>query len=100
DQAAADSLAARLAELEGLRPFPVVVQKVMDYVRRDDFDVRKLQAMIEEDPALSAKVLRVANSAAFAGVQPVASIRDAAVRLGARVIADVATSVAAMAFFK
>jgi HD-like signal output (HDOD) protein len=100
NQAAAESLAARLAELEGLRPFPVVVQRVMDYVRRQDFDVRKLQGMIEEDPALSAKVLRVANSAAFAGVQPVASIRDAAVRLGARVVSDVAASIAAMAFFK
>jgi HD-like signal output (HDOD) protein len=100
DEAAANSLAARLAELEGLRPFPVVVQRVMDYVRRPDFEVRQLQLMIEEDPALSAKVLRVANSAAFAGTQPVASIRDAAVRLGARAISDVTASIAAMALFK
>ena len=100
DEAAANSLAARLAELEGLRPFPVVVQRVMDYVRRADFDVRKLRMMIEEDPALSAKVLRVANSAAFAGAQRISTINDAAVRLGARTIADVAASVAAMAFFK
>jgi HD-like signal output (HDOD) protein len=100
DQAAASSLAAKLAELEGLRPFPIVVTRVMEYVRRPDFDVRKLQAMIEEDPALSAKVLRVANSAAFAGVKSVSSIREAAVRLGARAVSDMAASVAAMAFFK
>lgn len=99
DEAAAGSLAARLAELEGLRPFPAVVQRVMDYVGRPDFDVWRLQRMIEEDPSLSAKVLRVANSAAFAGAQPVASIRDAAVRLGARTISDVAASIAAMAMF-
>lgn len=100
DQAAASSLAARLAELEGLRPFPAVVQRVMEYVRRPDFDGRRLQLMIEEDPALSAKVLRVANSAAFAGSQPVSSIRDAAVRLGARAISDVTASIAAMAMFQ
>jgi HD-like signal output (HDOD) protein len=100
DAAAASSLAAKLAELEGLRPFPAVVQRVMEYVRHPDFDVRRLQLMIEEDPALSAKVLRVANSAAFAGAQTVASIRDAAVRLGARAISDVTASIAAMALFK
>ena len=72
----------------------------MEYVRRPDFDGRRLQLMIEEDPALSAKVLRVANSAAFAGSQPVASIRDAAVRLGARAISDVTASIAAMAMFQ
>jgi HD-like signal output (HDOD) protein len=100
DEAAANSLAAKLAELEGLRPFPAVVQRVMEYVRRPDFEIRQLQMMIEEDPSLSAKVLRVANSAAFAGTQPVASIRDAAVRLGARAVSDVTASVAAMALFK
>jgi HD-like signal output (HDOD) protein len=100
DEAAANSLAARLAELEGLRPFPAVVQRVMEYVRRPDFDGRRLQLMIEEDPSLSAKVLRVANSAAFAGSQPVASVRDAAVRLGARAISDVTASIAAMAMFQ
>jgi HD-like signal output (HDOD) protein len=100
DEAAAASLAARLAELEGLRPFPAVVQRVMEYVRRPDFDGRRLQLMIEEDPALTAKVLRVANSAAFAGSQSVASIRDAAVRLGARAISDMAASIAAMAMFQ
>ncbi|HEY0714051.1 MAG TPA: HDOD domain-containing protein [Polyangia bacterium] len=100
DEAAASSLAAKLAELEGLRPFPAIVQRVMEYVNRPDFDARKLETMIEEDPALAAKVLRVANSAAFAGSQPVPTIRDAAVRLGARQISDVAASIAAMAMFK
>jgi HD-like signal output (HDOD) protein len=100
DDAAAASLAARLAELEGLRPFPAVVQRVMAYVNHPDFDIRKLETMIEEDPALAAKVLRVANSAAFAGSQPVNSIREAAVRLGARQISDVTASIAAMAMFK
>jgi HD-like signal output (HDOD) protein len=100
DEAAASSMAAKLAELEGLRPFPAIVQRVMEYVSRPDFDVRRLETMIEEDPALAGKVLRVANSAAFAGSQPVPSIREAAVRLGARQISDVAASIAAMAMFK
>jgi HD-like signal output (HDOD) protein len=100
DAAAAESLAARLAELEGLRPFPVVVQRVMEYVRRPDFEVRQLQQMIEEDPSLATKVLRVANSAAFAGSQPVASVRDAVVRLGARAVSDLAASIAVMTVFK
>ena len=37
DAKAAQSLAAHLAELEGLRPFPVVVQKVIACVSHPDF---------------------------------------------------------------
>jgi putative nucleotidyltransferase with HDIG domain len=99
DAKAADSLAAHLAELEGLRPFPVVVQKVIAYVARPDFRVEKVRDFIEEDPALAARLLRVANSAAFQRRVPCASIQDAIVRLGARTVTDLASAMAAMTAF-
>ena len=99
DAKAAKSLAAHLAELEGLRPFPVVVQKVIACVSRPDFKTEQVRDLIEEDPALAARILRVANSVAFQTRLPCASIQDAIVRMGARAVTDLAAGMAAMATF-
>jgi putative nucleotidyltransferase with HDIG domain len=99
DAKAAQSLAAHLAEIEGLRPFPVVVQKVIACVARPDFRTEQVRDLIEEDPALAARILRVANSVAFRARVPCASIQDAIVRLGARTVTDLASGMAAMTAF-
>ncbi len=99
DAKAAKSLAAHLAELEGLRPFPVVVQKVIACVSRPDFRMDQVRDLIEEDPALAARILRVANSVAFQTRLPCASIQDAIIRMGARAVTDLAAGMAAMTAF-
>jgi putative nucleotidyltransferase with HDIG domain len=99
DAKAAESLAAHLAELEGLRPFPVVVQKVIACVSHPDFKIEQVRDLIEEDPALAARVLRMANSAAFHARTPCASIQDAIVKMGARTVTDLASGMAAMTAF-
>jgi len=96
---AAESLAAHLAELEGLRPFPVVVQKVIACVSRPDFKMEQVRDLIEEDPALAARVLRVANSVAFQTRLPCPTIQDAIIRMGARAVTDLASGLAAMTAF-
>jgi putative nucleotidyltransferase with HDIG domain len=75
------------------------VQKVIAYVARPDFRVDKVRDFIEEDPALAARLLRMANSAAFQRRMPCASIQDAIVRLGARMVTDLASAMAAMTAF-
>ena len=99
DAKASASLAAHLAELEGLRPFPVVVQKVMACVSRPDFRTEQVRDLIEEDPALAARILRVANSVAFQTRMPCVSIQDAIVRMGARAVTDLSSGLAAMTAF-
>jgi putative nucleotidyltransferase with HDIG domain len=99
DAKAAESLAAHLAELEGLRPFPVVVQKVIACVSRPDFKMEQVRDLIEEDPALAARILRVANSVAFQTRLPCATIQDAIIRMGARAVTDLASGLAAMTAF-
>jgi putative nucleotidyltransferase with HDIG domain len=99
DAKAAASLAAQLSKLEGLRPFPVVVQKVIACVSRPDFRVETVRDFIEEDPALATRILRVANSAAFQTRVPCKSIQDAIVRMGARTVTNLASGMAAMTAF-
>jgi len=96
---AAASFAAALADLEGLRPFSEVARRVLDQVNDKNFEVGRLQEIIEQDPALATKVLRLANSAAFRPREACASIKQAIMVLGSRTLSEVATSLSMMSMF-
>jgi putative nucleotidyltransferase with HDIG domain len=96
---AAASFAAALADLEGLRPFSEVARRVLEHVADPDFEVARLQGIIEQDPGLATRVLRLANSAAFRPREACASIRQAIMVLGSRTLSEVATSLSMMAMF-
>jgi len=63
-----------------LPTIPAVVQKLIVALRDLDVDARKIGEQISQDPVLSAKVLRLANSSFFGGQRSMASI-DAAIAL-------------------
>src|SRR5450631_1462188 len=99
DQQAAESFAAAMADLEGLRPFSDVARLVLDEVGNPNFEIGRLQTIIEQDPALATKVLRLANSAAFRPREPCGSVKQAIMVLGARTLGEVAMSLSLMAMF-
>jgi len=63
-----------------LPTIPRVVQRLIAALRDPDIDSRKIAEALSQDPVLSAKVLRVANSSFFGGERSMASI-DAAISL-------------------
>jgi HD-like signal output (HDOD) protein len=63
-----------------LPTIPSVVQKLIVALRDPDVDTRKIGEALAQDPVLSAKVLRLANSSFFGGQRSMASI-DAAIAL-------------------
>jgi HD-like signal output (HDOD) protein len=63
-----------------LPTIPRVVQRLIDALRDPDVDTRKIGEALSQDPILSAKVLRLANSAFFGGQRSMSSI-DAAIAL-------------------
>ncbi len=63
-----------------LPTIPRVVQRLIAALRDPDVDSRKIGEALSQDPVLSAKVLRLANSSFFGGQRSMASI-DAAVAL-------------------
>jgi len=63
-----------------LPTIPAVVQKLIVALRDLEVDTRKIGEQIAQDPILSAKVLRLANSSFFGGQRSMASI-DAAIAL-------------------
>jgi len=63
---------------------PQVTAKALNLLRGDSVDYRQLAKTIQEDPVLSAEVLRMANSVAFRGVQEITRLDAAFTRLGQR----------------
>lgn len=93
------SLAAKLAEVDGLKTFPVVARQVLGILSRPEFKMSEVTMALEADPSLAAGVLRMANSAFFSRSKPVGSISQALVRLGGKTVREVVASVATMDLF-
>jgi HD-like signal output (HDOD) protein len=82
-----------------LPAFPWVALQVVDLARRGDVGANDLVRLVNRDPVLIARVLRIANSAyANRGIE-VTSARDAVIRLGLREVAAAAAAAAARSLF-
>ena len=89
-QAALES-ALRDGALE-LPRLPHVTDRALLMLRGDNADYRALSKVISEDPAITAQILRVANSAACGGVVEIRSLEQAFARLGQRTVRSVILS--------
>lgn len=85
-----------LADLENgtlvLPTLPEVALKVRDVVDDPDATSAKLADIIVTDPALSTRLLKVANSALYRGRVPVESVQMAVSRLGLTMVRNLVTS--------
>lgn len=75
-----------------LPAMPEVAQRLLQSFDRDDLSLKTLADLIGKDPSLSAKVLRLANSARYSPTRAVSSLSDAAAGLGMRVLRDLTLS--------
>lgn len=96
---ASQSLAAAVAEIQGLKPFPAVAQKVMQLTANPHCRLEEVAALIHGDPALASRTLRLANSAAFARGVELDSVSQALVRLGLRRVTSMMTAISVMGMF-
>jgi HD-like signal output (HDOD) protein len=65
-----------------LPSFPDVVLKLQEELRRSEPSIARVGQIVEQDPALSARFLKVANSAYYSRIQKTTSIQHAVTRLG------------------
>ncbi|MGL5975855.1 MAG: HDOD domain-containing protein, partial [Aeromonas sobria] len=71
-----------LAEPKLLPQIPEVMRDLIQTFNEKDPDLLKISKLINKDPVISAKLLRLANSAKFGSSRQVATVNEAAVRLG------------------
>jgi HD-like signal output (HDOD) protein len=79
--------------------FPALSLQILNLVARPDAEVSELAHLIARDPALSAGILSVANSAFYRGAMEIETVRDAITRLGLSEVGRVAGAVSARTLF-
>jgi len=82
----------RIRRIRGLPTLPPVVQKISDMVKSEKVSAEKIGKTIGQDYALTAKVLRLVNSAFYGLGGRVSSITNAVVLLGFNVVRGVVLS--------
>jgi len=70
------------AKVETIPALPTAAGRMVMLLRDPDVDIAEVIRTIEYDPSLTTNMLRLANSAYFAGPRSISSLRDAVVRLG------------------
>ena len=83
-----------------LKPFPRVALQVLEMAARADVTGPELAEVVELDPVLTAKVLRVANSTLYGGQREIATLEDASIRLGTTRIVDMVSLASAGSYFR
>jgi len=71
---------------------PQIAIKILETVRKDTFTFRDLAHLIESDPALTARILKTANSSYYNPTSRVASIEKALALLGTHAVTNIALS--------
>lgn len=73
-----------------IEPLPAAITKLVSVVSSGDYDARSIVEIVNHDPALAGDVLARANSAASAAANHIGDLTQAAARIGANAIVDIA----------
>lgn len=71
-----------LPEIQELPAIPAAVTRLLVALDSTGSDAREVAHILESDPALATKVLRLANSVAYAAAEKSGNVQRAVVRLG------------------
>lgn len=90
-------LTKKLSEaVEKMPAFPKSVQRILELSRDINCSPKELVMVIEHDPVMTMKLLRVINSASYGFTKQVTSVNQSMVYLGLNTIKNMALSFAAM----
>jgi putative nucleotidyltransferase with HDIG domain len=84
------------AAVEGMPAFPKSVQAILDLTRDVNCTPKDLVQVIDKDPVVTVKILKVVNSAYYSLPKQVTSINHAVVFLGFNTIKNLALGIAAI----
>jgi len=90
------SLKEYVQRIKNLPTIPMIAQEILDVVSKDMTSVDKLEKIIENDPAISAKILSVANSAFFGVSTPARTLNSAIMRVGFDNVKNIALGISLM----
>lgn len=100
DAAEVESLALKLRVAMtqvGFEPgtLPRIAVRLLALTRQADIAIGDMQKLLEEEPRVAARVLKVASSPHYSGLRAPSSLQSALVRLGVRTVRDLALEASA-----
>lgn len=91
---------SELLQIKHLPPLSVTADRLFGAIADSDIEIDELADIITHDPALTARVIGLANSAYFGQTRPVNSVEDAIIRvLGLNMVKSLALSIAVAGSF-
>jgi putative nucleotidyltransferase with HDIG domain len=94
-----DQVKRIISVIGNLPPVPHVAAKMMELVGKENTSVRDLQKVISADPALTARILKMANSAFYSFDQKVSTLSHALVILGFRAVQSMGIAASSRSLF-
>lgn len=88
-----------LDKVDSLPTLPVIIQELGKTIRDPRSDARRVARIIEDDPAIMARILRVVNSSYYGGSAPITSVQSAVARLGMEAVNNLAIMTAVYSSF-
>lgn len=89
-----------LSEIRTLEPFPHVATRILAVSSREDTVPSEITDLIKADPALTAKVLRLCNSAYYGFQREIASLFDAGNLLGVKTLVNLVLTSCGSGYFR
>lgn len=89
----------KLIETQEFATLPAVAARILDFLEDEDADIRDIARLIESDPSLTLKLLRVANSPLYATRNEVNSIHEAIMKLGLNRLTNIVLGVSIFSKF-
>lgn len=91
-----DSAREFVKSIKNLPTLPVIAQVVLRLIGDEKLSIESLESVIEKDPAISAKILSVANSAFFGFQVTTDMLSNAIMRIGTNNVKNVALGISLM----
>ena len=95
-----DRLKEFIQGMENIPTLPAIAARLLHMAHDSDVGLAEISRLMSTDPALSARVLKIVNSAYFSLPRSVTSVRDAVVLLGLDSLRQVCLSVSVMGILR
>jgi len=96
-----EKLIALIEEKGDLPPLPEILMNLEKKINDPDCDIMEVSGIIESEPVLSGRLIQLANSVLFGGGRDnVEDMNDAVMRLGVKMVLDMAYTVKLPSLFK
>lgn len=95
-----DIMRKKIDEIKDLPTLPIVVLRLNELLRMPSTSAQDIGELLQQDPVISARTLKLVNSAYYGFPRKIASITRAIVILGFQKVRDLALTVSVMDIFK